>query len=101
MGTPVDADVGFFYVKEERMFAGQSWLVERKARSCQVCDTEIAATFLVCPYCEQHPDGKPSFAGADAVEKITRVLKPVKMKFFDRGARSDAGCQREDYRRRS
>ena len=64
------------------MFVCQKRLVERKARICQ------------------HPDGKPSSAGADAFEKIMRVFKPVKMKWVDRGTRSAAGCQRDDYRRR-
>ncbi len=95
--NPDDADDGSFHVKEERMFAGQKRLVERQAP--KVCDTDIAATFLFSPNCEQRPDGKLSFVGANAIDKSMRVLKPVNMKWVDRGTRSVAGCQRDDCRR--
>ncbi len=48
--------------KKEITFAGQQRIIERKARICMRCDTEIAATFLVCHFCEQAPDGRESAA---------------------------------------
>ena len=65
-----------------------------------VCWREIPATALVCPMCEQRPDGKPRSAGADAFEKLRACLAPVVMKHQDRGGRSPEGTMRDDFRKR-
>ena len=95
-----DADeTGVFTVKDELLIEGERRIVERKARFCKNCRSEVTATLMVCPECTCRPDGKPDDEAANSIGAVARILRPTVSKWLDRGGRSAAGNMRDDYRR--
>ena len=87
-------------MKDELLIEGERKIVERKARFCTHCRSEVTASLLVCPECAERPDGKPDADAANSVGALARILRPTVSKWLDRGNRSVAGNMRDDYRRR-
>ena len=71
-------------------------LVEKKARGCTGCGTELSANMMVCANCTMTATGERSEIGRDAVERMIYKFAPVTQRYVDRGGRSSDGHYRDE-----
>ena len=69
-------------------------LVEKKARGCTGCGTELSANMMVCA--NMTATGERSEIGREAVERIIYKFAPVTQRYVDRGGRSSDGRYRDE-----